>query len=143
MPYLDEAGYVARFGADELAQVQATDATIEFDVALADAEAIVDSYLAAVPSRSWAVPLVVDPIPRRIVEITADLVRYELHAKAPTEEIKRRRRQGLAFLEQLVAGKVAIVELVTIPTEAPAGSGILVESEPRVFDSTTLAGYLG
>lgn len=142
MPYLDQTGYEERFGAAELEQVLSTDDSLTLARAIADAQSIVDGYLAAVPARAFAVPLV--STPARISEITADLTRYELHAKKVTHEIKRRREQAIAFLEALVAGKQAIPELLP-DAGAPATlvSGAEAFAEPRVFTTDSLTGYLG
>lgn len=143
MPYLDQAGYEKRFGAEELEQVLATDESLDLAVAIADAESIVNGYLAAVPDRVFVVPLAV-AIPSRIVELTADLARYELHAKKVTHEIKRRREQAIAFLENLVKGLVAIPELLPGGGQVPDVIGAMdVSAEPRVFDTCSLRQYVG
>lgn len=143
MPYLTEDGYKARFGAEELEQVLATDETITLAAAIADAESIVNGYLAAVPDRVFAVPLA-SSVPSRIEELTADLARYEIHAKKVTHEIKRRRDQAIAFLENLVKGLVAIPELLPGGGAVPELiSGITVDAADRVFTACNLRGYVG
>ena len=139
MPYLTEDGYKERFGAEELEQVLASDDTITLARAIADAESIVDGYLAAVPGRVFAVPLS-GTAPRRIEELTADLARYEIHAKKVTHEQKRRRNEAIAFLENLVKGLVAIVDLIP---EGPTAGTLEVIAEERVFSSCSLRGYVG
>lgn len=142
MGYLTTQEYDERFGAEERAEVLATDPSLTLEAAIRDAESIVDSYLAAVPNRTYSVPLVVG-VPSRIVELTADLARYEIHAKKVTHEIKRRRDQAIEFLRDLVKG------LAVIPDLSPGGGdpvdtgGATAIAEPRVFDSCTLRGYLG
>lgn len=143
MAYLTEDGYKERFGADELDQVLSTDATLTLARAIADAESIVNGYLAAVPNRVFVVPLP-GAVPSRIEELTADLARYEIHAKKVTHEIKRRRNEAIAFLENLVKGLTAIPELLpdggAVP---PLTSGMDVSAAPRVFDACSLRGYVG
>ncbi len=145
MAYLDQDGYVKRFGAEELEQVLATDDSITLAVAIADAESIVNGYLAAVPDRAYVVPLpLAVPTPARITELTADLARYEIHAKKVTHEIKRRRDQAIAFLENMVKGLVAIPELLPGGGQIPDNEGgIDVTAAPRVFDTCSLRGYVG
>lgn len=138
MAYLQEADYTARFGSDELEQVLASGDGTTLAAAIADAEAIVDGYLAAIPNRTFAVPLQGTP-PPRIVEITADLARYEIHVKKVTHEIKRRRNQAIDFLEKMARGIVAIPGLI----DPNFAGGIDLTSEARVFDAATLAGYVG
>lgn len=143
MPYLTEDGYKERFGADELEQVLATDETVTLAAAIADAESIVNGYLAAVPDRVFAVPLA-STVPSRIVELTADLARYEIHAKKVTHEIKRRRDQAIAFLENLVKGLVAIPELLPDGGAVPEPiSGMTVDAADRVFTACSLRGFVG
>lgn len=143
MAYLTEDGYNERFGAEELAEVLSTDTTITVERAIADAESIVNGYLAAVPNRVFAVPLA-GAVPARIEELTADLARYEVHAKKVTHEIKRRRNEAIAFLENLVKGRTAIPELLpdggAVP---PVTSGMDVTAAHRVFDECSLRGYVG
>jgi phage gp36-like protein len=143
MSYLTEDGYTARFGSEELEQVLASAPDATLAQAIADAQSIVDGYLAAVPDRVFTVPLVTTPA--RIAEITADLTRYELHAKKATFEQRRRRDQAIAFLEGMVAGKLAIPELLPEGGAVPIAldAGMDVTAEARVFTTDTLRGYLG
>lgn len=143
MAYLTQDGYVKRFGAEELEQVLATDETITLDAAIADATAIVNGYLVAVPDRVFAVPLV-GAVPSRIEELTADLARYEIHAKKVTLEIKRRRNEAIAFLKDMVAGLVGIPELLPGGGAVPDVTGAMeVVAAPRVFDHCSLRGFVG
>lgn len=144
MPYLTPAQYNARFGEEELAELALSMPGQTVADAIADAESIVDGYLAAVPGRTFVVPLALTAVPRRITELTADLARYELHAKKVTHEIKRRRDQAIAFLEGMVKGLVAIPELLPMagqPEEVVGG--MTVDGCERVFTCETLRGYVG
>lgn len=143
MAYLDEDGYRARFGGEELDQVLDTDPDLDLERAIADATSIVNGYLAAVPNRVFAVPLA-GTVPSRIEELTADLARYEIHAKKVTLEMKRRRNEAIGFLENMVRGLVAIPELLPDAGAVPlAVAGMEVSAEPRVFTSCSLKGYVG
>lgn len=142
MAYLGQAAYEARFGAAELGQVLQQDDERTFDVAVADAEAIVNGYLAAVPNRTFAVPLT-GTVPPRIVEITADLARYELFVQKATHEIKRRRAQAIEFLENMVKGLVAVPELLPEAGAVPVAGGAEAFAAERVFDACSLSGYVG
>ncbi len=81
MAYVDETGYAERFTRRELDQVLASngDGTLAFARAASDATETVDSYLAAIPGRTFSLPLTVPPA--RIVGVTADLARYEVTAE--------------------------------------------------------------
>lgn len=143
MPYLTEDGYTERFGEKELEEVLATDDSLTLAAAIADAESIVNGYLAAVPDRTFVVPLAI-AVPARIQELTADLARYEIHAKKATHEIKRRRNEAVRFLENLVKGLVAIPELLPGGGAVPEPtSGLTVDAQERVFTAGNLRGYVG
>lgn len=142
MAYLTQAQYVERFGQEELDEVLATNATITLAAAIADAESIVNGYLAAVPDRVFSVPLA-SAVPSRIVELTADLARYEIHARQVTNEIKRRRNEAIAFLKDLVAGLVAIPELLPGGGEPIETGGAAVIANCPTFTSCSLRGYVG
>lgn len=142
MAYFTRDQYIERFGSNELNEVLSSETGTTLEAAIADAESIVNGYLAAVPRRAYVVPLA-GAIPVRVTEITADLARYEVHAKQVTFEIKRRRAQAIKFLEDLVKGLVAIPELLP-PDPLPVNQGgIAIVTEERVFTACTLSGYVG
>lgn len=142
MPYLTQEQYIARFGQEELDQVLATDDTLDLEAAIADAEAIVNGYLVMVPDRAFAVPLP-GSVPSRIVELTADLTRYEIHAKKVTHEIKRRRNEAIEFLADMVKGLVGIPELLPGGGAVEVSGGAAAIAECPVFTSCSLRGYVG
>ena len=144
MPYLDAAGYTARFGSEELPQVVSSSPGATIDQAIEDASSIIDGYLAAVPGRTYAVPIA-GTIPKRIAELCADLARYEIHARKVTFEIKRRREQAIAWLEAMVKGLVVIPELLpdagAVPVEI---SGAMTATGcPQVFTCDVIKDYVG
>lgn len=143
MPYLDEDGYSARFGSEELPQVEAGSPGITIDQAIADASSIVDSYLAVIPNRTFAIPLV-GATPPRIAELVADLARYEIHSRKVTHEIKRRREQAIEWLQALAKGLVAIPELLPDAGAVPTtGLGAVHVADEPIFTRCTLREYVG
>lgn len=141
MPYVTTADFIARFGQRELDQLlpQAPqDDGRTFAAAEADASAIVDSYLASRPGRTYTLPLV--SLPPRLVEIAADLVRYELYGNAAPEEVETRRDAAIAFLEKIAAGELTMAGLTPEPV---AGEVFAVSyaAKDRVFTDETLAGF--
>lgn len=138
--YIDETGYAARFTQRELDQLSATGGGLSFADAADDASELIDSYLAAIPGRDFAVPLTVPPA--RIVGIAADLTRYELWALRASEEVKTRRDQAIEYLRDLVAGKAMLLVATTTP-EDPKDPGARVGyvSAQRVFTQNSLAGF--
>lgn len=148
MAYVDEQGYAQRFTQRELDQLKATGVqagavALSFDRAVADASELVDSYLAAIPGRTFELPLTVPPA--KIVGVTADLARYELWAQRASQEVKDRRDQAVEFLKDLVAGRAVLnVEATTPadPVRSPIGR-VGYRAAPRVFTGCSLAGYVG
>lgn len=144
MPYLTEAQYAQRYTQAELDQLKATGGGVglSFDSAEADARELVDSYLAAIPGRTFAVPL--EAPPARIVGVTADLTRYELWARRASQEVKDRRDQALEYLKDLVAGRavLSIAPAPAEPTPSPA-QRVGFSTNGRVFTDRTLCGFIG
>lgn len=141
--YCPEANFAERFGQEELDQVTDTNGGLVYGAAAADADAIVDSYLAAIPGRAFPLPLTTPPA--RIVGVAADLTRYELWANRASEEIRARRDQAIEFLKDLVAGRAVLLlvdpELVVV---APKLGGRLgYRAAPRVFTGTSLSRFVG
>lgn len=141
--YCTEAKYAERFGQEELDQVLATDGGLTYGAAAADADAIVDSYLAAIPGRTFILPLTTPPA--RVVGIAADLTRYELWANRASEEIRNRRDQAIDFLKDLVAGKamLLLVEPEILVTAPALSTRLGYRTNGRTFTDATLAPYVG
>lgn len=138
--YCDEIKFDQRFGQEERLQALATNGGLTYDSAAEDADATVDSYLAAIPGRNFALPLTVPPA--RIVGVAADLTRYELWANRASEEIRNRRDQAIEWLKDLVAGKASLL-LVDAEPAAPVKIGMASRSADRVFTASTLRGFVG
>lgn len=141
--YITAPQFAERFGQEELDQLTVTNGGIQFDSAVADAQAIVDSYLAAIPERTFPIPLTVPPA--RIAGVTADLTRYELWANRASEEVRNRRDQAIEYLRDLVAGRaVLIVDTVLDPEPIVSPIGrVGFRTNGRVFTDRTLGGFAG
>jgi phage gp36-like protein len=142
VPYIDTAGYAERFTQRELDQLTATaGASMDFTQAASDASETIDSYLAAIPGRTFAVPLTVPPA--RIVGVAADLTRYELWSARASEEVAKRRDQAMEYLRDLVAGRAQLLVEVATP-EAPLDPSARVgyRTAGRTFTGATLAGFV-
>lgn len=153
MAYCTEAQFVARFGQRELDQLLGrgdfaggkAETGRTYEAAAADADAIVDSYLAA---RGGIVLPIVAAVPPRLIELAADLTRYELYddvkdAGSQAGEVSAivvRRKLALDFLQRFAKGEAAIPGLETLDPAGAAGT-IVVSARPRIFTDETLAGY--
>lgn len=140
MAYVTAADFIARFGTrehDQLVGAAVADGRV-FDTIAADASAVVDSYLASRPGRTYALPLV--SLPPRVLEIAADLVRFELYAAKATEEVVRRRDAAIAFLEKIASGELTMAGLTPEPAPGEV-TGIQYAARERVFSDDALAGF--
>lgn len=134
--YATQAHYIERFGQRELDQVLDPADGRSFEAMSSDASATIDSHLLMMPGRTFAVPLTTAP--QRIIELAADLVRYELWGQAASQEIKDRHTAALEFLRALAKGEAAVSGLAENSTPV---AGLAYAARPRVFTDETLAGF--
>jgi phage gp36-like protein len=116
MSYATQADLTARYGEREIQQ--ATDkanppaGAIDADAvakALADADALVDSYL----GNRYAVPL--EAATARVVDLACVIARYRIHEARATERMRRDYDDAIAFLRDVSAGR-AMLPGVSEPT---------------------------
>lgn len=140
MTYATQQDLVDRFGSEEL--VQLTDrtnlppTTIDATVtgrALADADALIDSYLA----ERYTLPLA--SAPARLVKIASDVARFFLHGNAATEAVRTAFEDAARWLRDVSEGRatldVAGVEPATGAAEAR------VEGPDRIFSRDSLRDF--
>jgi len=142
MAYVTQAQLETRFGTREL--IQRTDrastppATIDADVvaaAIADAEALVDSYLGKI----YSLPLSV--VPPILTRYAADLAMYYLMGEAAEKDgaWHRAYREAMAWLADVSKGIVSIDAEGITP--APVGGGaVRTSTADRVFTRESLRG---
>ena len=138
MAYCSQAELEARFGSDEVADLLDRDNSGAADTgalasAQADADALVDGYLAG----RYSVPLASPPV--IIVGIAASLVRFNLWGNNAPDEVRKRYDDAVARLKDIAAGRLVIPADVLEPTD-DAG-GIDYYAEDRVFTSSSLSGF--
>lgn len=139
MPYSTLADLQLRFSDAELAQLTnpggATDAA-KVTRAIADGDAIIDSYLA----KSYTLPL--PQIPTRLNECSAHLARYALYDHNPPETITKRFEFEIAWLKSIARGDATLG--IDEASEPPrTDSGIKISAPPRVFSQDGLSDYRG
>lgn len=151
MAYCPETAFVARFGQRELDQLLGrgefagpkAETGRTYDAAAADADAIVDSYLAMRGGITLPIP---GAVPPRILELAADLTRYELYDDVKDDDtpaaVVVRRKLALDFLKMLAKGEATIPGLFPDPVAVSAGS-IAVSARDRVFTDCVLDRYTG
>lgn len=120
--YCSPSAFAARFSSTELDQLLPDSDDRGYAVAAADADALIDSHLAA----RYAVPFATPPA--LIVSIAADLTRYELYEEAPTKEVTERRKLAIGLLEQLRDGTLSLPGAASVTSPM-----IAVQSREQVF----------
>lgn len=143
MPYATQQDLIDRFGEEEL--IQLTDrtnlpaTTIDAAVvaaALADADALADSYLA----KRYRLPL--DPVPDVLTRTTADIARYHLHGRRTDKDdpVTRAYSQALAWLKDVSKGLVQLDAAGSAPDQSGGGQ-VQVSAPDRVFSRDSLSGF--
>lgn len=144
MPYATLADMQALYGQAEMVRLTAPEGDLDgpvvgakADRALADATAIIDSYL----GRRYAVPLPA-PIDAGIVRAACTLARYDLahgEHREPTEQMRAARKDTIAWLEQLATGTAVLPGGVALA--GAAGAGAMRTDRARDFSSANLGGW--
>ncbi|PLX49120.1 MAG: DUF1320 domain-containing protein [Desulfobulbaceae bacterium] len=122
--YCTQADMVARYGEEEL--IQLTDRvslgvidTTVLDLALGDAAAEIDGYLAG----RYELPLA--EVPAALTLIACDIARYRLYDDGATSSVKDRYDQAVLYLRQVAKGDVGLVQ----PAGAVAETAGMAEFE--------------
>ena len=143
MAYATLQDLIDRFGAEEL--IQRTDrtnlppTTIDATVvaaAIADAEALVDSYLA----KAYRLPLAeVSPV---LTRTTADVARYHLLGEVAAKDTPAARAydQAIAWLRDVARGVVALVQPSTDAPPTQSGAAVRTSGPARVMSRDNLRG---
>jgi phage gp36-like protein len=134
MAYATVTDMIGRFGETEMLRLSSVDGVLPETVnaapveqAIADADAIIDSYL----RKRHAVPLA--PVPQALTRASCILARYDLSVggdREPATQVKDDRKDIIAWLTQIANGTVTL-EGVSTPI-APSSSGRAQDRE-RMF----------
>lgn len=143
MSYASAADLKARYEDARLAELTdplgaATDDT-KLDLALADASAETDSYLAA----RFALPIAADQVPTSLVQIVCDIAMYRLFSLRPmgdVEDARARYKDAIARLKLIADGTLDLGLSATLKTAATSPS-TLVSTGGRVYDQASLADF--
>ena len=135
MTYATRADLEARFGADEICELDPPDDAVDRTAnALADAAAEIDGKLAI----GYDLPLPAGTYPL-LVSIACDIARYRLYDDSPIEEPKMRAMKARSKLQGIAGGKTLLVD----------GAGTIVSRRSSVqyngpgpaMDRDSLAGF--
>jgi len=126
MTYALREDLAQRYGSDEIAQREAALDPGALDVILADADALIDGYLAS----GYTLPLV--PVPAKLTQVACAVARYNLLGDAVTERARNDYTDALGWLKDVQAGVVMLQVAAPEPELAPAMT-VLVPSSASVF----------
>lgn len=126
MTYATQTDLENRFG-DEVAQFLAANAAA-ISLALADADAVIDGYLAG----RYSLPLA--SVPAILTQYACDIARYRLYSDQAPEVVQSRHKDAIAFLTRLSSGQITL----GVSEPAPVGGGASFYTPGRVFDADTL-----
>jgi len=138
--YITKQQMIERYGEQSL--VELTDRTAPYsedivdavlDVAIADAAALVDSFV----SGRYDLPLVA--VPSILRGYTGDIAFYKLHRGMYSDEVRKSYEDALDFLKRLADGKVFLDVAGSQPKSSPADAR--VEGPPRIFSKDSLEGF--
>jgi phage gp36-like protein len=137
VPYTTQAEMEARFGTRELIAITdralppsgAIDATT-LTRALTDADAEIDSYLAA----RYKTPLA---SPGEIVKrVAADIARFRLYDDRATTEVRNRYNDAVAWLKDVAKGIVTLLDAAGSPAESAADE--VLNAAPAATNKTVI-----
>lgn len=131
--YCSQAQFEERFGQKELQDLLDTDTGRSYASAAADADAIIDGYIGS----RYTLPLAV--VPAFVLNIAADLTRYELYEEAPTKEVVERRKQAMDMLRDIRAGNLILPNTDQVSTSG----GVEVSARAQVFTEERLDCFVG
>lgn len=137
--YCDQAGFIARFGIEEIerhAWDETADAADEARIAqaLTDASNEIDAFI----NGRVSLPIATEHVPEILKQVCANIARYNLQDDAPLEEVKERYLAASKYLNQVAMGKVM---LVVAGTEQVAHIEASRGESDRIFTRETLSGF--
>jgi phage gp36-like protein len=139
MPYAVQADLEKRFGSEELAQLSdringtVIDVTV-VALALADANAEIDSYLAV----RYQLPLA--SVPDVLERIASDIARYRL-CDIPPDEVRKRYEDAVRDLKRASDGSLVIDGASPLVKSPTSGGGVACKAPSRIFGADSLADY--
>lgn len=140
MTYASQADLESRFSSAELLELTDDEGlgvinTTTVGLALADADAEINSYLAAV----YALPLT--QTSPELVRLACDIARYRLwDQKSDQDQVKSRYEAAIAKLRDIAKG-LASLGLASDNSTVSESGGVQVVAPARVFNASSMAGY--
>lgn len=139
MTYTTKSEMIGRFGETEIVELTdrndagVVDAAV-LNKALADADALIDGYLAG----RYTLPLA--STPAILMALASDIARFKLWDDRATEEVRKRYDDALAQLK-LIAQGVIVLPPDALGAKPAAAVGMEYYSQERVFTADSLADF--
>lgn len=114
MSYTTRQELEQRYGADEMAQRESALSAGAIERAVADADALVDGYLAS----RYSLPL--SATPPNLHQVACAIARYNLLGEAATERARDDYKDAIAWLRDVGAGRVLLDSAAPVPGNEPA-----------------------
>ena len=142
MPYASLSILTDRYGEQVLIDLtdRATPAAGEVDSevvdrALADADAVIDGYLAG----RYKLPLT--EAPPLLIDIAAVIAIWKLHRWAPDPKIEQDYKDALASLDRIARGVIRL-PLEGVEPESSGAEGVVTTDRERPFTEANLKGWI-
>ena len=129
MTYAVREDMAQRYGADEIAQRESSLDAGALDVILADADALIDGYLAG----GYSLPLT--PFAPKLTQVACAITRYNLLGDSVTDKARNDYTDAISWLKDVQNGVVMLVASSPIPILAPSMVAI-VDPVRSVFQRT-------
>ncbi len=142
MPYTSQDKLIDRFGERMLTDLtdRASPPTGAMDAdviaqAMADADAIIDGYLAS----KYRLPLA--EVPQQIADLATTIAIYKLHTYEPDKKITRDFDDAMRILRDIAAGTIRL-PIAGIEPPGTSGSGVKTTDRDRPFTNDNLHGFV-
>lgn len=143
MPYASLAQLIDRVGEpmlidltdrDEVARGAVVVAVV--DRALADADALIDGFLAS----RYQLPLVVTPA--LIADVAQAVALWKLHVTTPEDKIKLDYEAALKTLREIAQGLIRLPDAQGLEPPSSGQGGVIVTDRERPFTADNMKGFI-
>ncbi|MDD5176756.1 MAG: DUF1320 domain-containing protein [Sterolibacterium sp.] len=134
MTYATRTNLEERYGTAELTQRESMLATGAVVRALADADALINGYVAG----RYTVPL--SPVPDNLPRLACAVARYYILGDANSDQSRKDFEDAVNWLKDVAAGRVTLTTAVVSDTTATGGKAE-TRTSTKQFDASSLAGY--
>jgi phage gp36-like protein len=104
--------------------------------ALAEADAVVDGYLAA----RYRLPLA--STPALLADLATSIALWKLHASTPEDKVKADYDAAIKSLRDIASGMLRIPDAAGIEAEVSGASGVEVVDRERPFTAENMGGFI-